>query len=262
MRAILRITSHPAHPLTRSPAHPITRSIAHPITFLNMKIQDYLAEFVYGGMDGIVTTFAVVAGAAGAGLDSSVVIILGFANLIADGFSMSVGSYLSHHAENHTYEKYRRLEYLEVEHNPEEGREEIRQIFIKKGLRGQTLDTVVKAITSDKDVWVDTMMKDELNLTPGARSPLSKAVVTFIAFNLIGLIPLVAYLTDYFVDVRQDIFLISSILTGATFLGIGLMKSYVGEQPLWKGALQTLALGSGAALLAYFAGNVLEGLFR
>ncbi len=226
-----------------------------------MKIQDYLAEFVYGGMDGIVTTFAVVAGAAGAGLDSSVVIILGFANLIADGFSMSVGSYLAHHSENHTYEKYRRLEYLEVDHNPEEGREEIRQIFIKKGLSGQSLERVVKAITSDKDIWVDTMMKDELNLTLGARSPLSRAVITFISFNAVGLIPMIVYLADYFAPIQRDLFLVSSIFTGLSFLGVGLLKSYVGEQPLWRGALETFGLGSGAAILAYFAGSVLEKMF-
>lgn len=226
-----------------------------------MKGQDYLPEFVYGGMDGIVTTFAVVAGAAGAGLDSSVVIILGFANLIADGFSMSVGSYLANHSEKHTYEKYRRLEYLEVDHNPDEGREEVRQIFIKKGLSGHSLELVVKAITADRDIWVDTMMKDELGLTPGARSPMSKAVVTFISFIAVGLVPMVAYLLDFMVGVPYDLFLVSSILTGIAFLTVGLLKSYVGEQPLWRGAAETFGLGIGAALLAYFAGSVLEGMF-
>lgn len=226
-----------------------------------MKSQDYLPEFVYGGMDGIVTTFAVVAGAAGASLDSSVVIILGFANLVADGFSMSVGSYLANHSEKHTYEKYRRLEYLEVDLNPEEGREEVRQIFIKKGLKGRSLERVVKAITSDRDVWVDTMMKDELGLTPGSRSPLSKAVVTFVSFILVGLVPMVAYLTDYFVKLSSDLFLLSSVMTGAAFTCVGLLKSYVGEQPLWRGALETFCLGVGAAMLAYWAGAVLERMF-
>jgi Uncharacterized membrane protein len=226
-----------------------------------MKLQDYLAEFVYGGMDGIVTTFVVVAGAAGAGLDSSVVIILGFANLIADGFSMSVGSYLAHHSENHTYEKYKRLEYHEVNHNPSEGREEIRQIFIQKGLSGEALEAVVEAITADKDIWVDTMMKDELNLTPGNHSPLSKAVVTFISFNAIGLIPMIVYLVDYFAPMQHDLFVASSIFTGLAFIGIGLLKSYVGEQPLWRGVLEAFGLGTGAAVLAYFAGNVLERMF-
>lgn len=226
-----------------------------------MKGQDYLPEFVYGGMDGIVTTFAVVAGAAGAGLDSSVVIILGFANLIADGFSMSVGSYLANRSERHNYEKYRRLEYLEVDHNPEEGKAEVRQIFIKKGLKGKALDLVVKAITSDRDVWVDTMMKDELNLTPGARSPMSKAVVTFLSFIAVGLIPMIVYLMDYFLGIPDDLFLMASIMTGIAFVAVGLLKSYVGEQPLWKGVLETLGLGTGAAILAYWVGAVLERMF-
>lgn len=63
------------------------------------KLELYLGEFVYGGMDGCVTTFAVVAGSVGAKLPSEVIIILGFANLIADGFAMSVGAYLSHKTE-------------------------------------------------------------------------------------------------------------------------------------------------------------------
>jgi vacuolar iron transporter family protein len=226
-----------------------------------MRHQDYLPEFVYGGMDGIVTTFAVVAGAAGAGLDSSVVIILGFANLIADGFSMSVGSYLANHSENHTYEKYRRLEYLEVDHNPEEGREEVRQIFIKKGLRGRSLERVVKAITADRDVWVDTMMKDELGLTPGTRSPLSKAIVTFFSFIAVGLVPMVVYLLDFMLGIPYNLFLISSVLAGAAFIIVGLLKSYVGEQPIWKGVMETFGLGVGAAMLAYWVGNMLEKMF-
>ncbi|NQZ77823.1 MAG: VIT1/CCC1 transporter family protein, partial [Ekhidna sp.] len=75
------------------------------------RFQEYLGEFVYGAIDGSVTTFAVVAGSAGANLDSAVVIILGFANLIADGFAMSVGSYLSNKSEKESYEKHKAVEY-------------------------------------------------------------------------------------------------------------------------------------------------------
>jgi len=63
------------------------------------RIQTYLGEFVYGGIDGIVTTFAVVAAAVGAGLESSVIIILGLANLLADGFSMGISAYLAQKSE-------------------------------------------------------------------------------------------------------------------------------------------------------------------
>ncbi|MEQ9022461.1 MAG: VIT1/CCC1 transporter family protein, partial [Pseudomonadales bacterium] len=83
------------------------------------RIQAYLGEFVYGGIDGSVTTFAVVAGSAGANLESSIVIILGFANLIADGFAMSVGSYLSTKSEKENYEKHKAIEYWEVDNLPE-----------------------------------------------------------------------------------------------------------------------------------------------
>lgn len=225
------------------------------------QLRDYLAEFVYGGMDGSVTTFAVVAGAAGAGLDSSVVIILGFANLIADGFSMSVGSYLAHSSDKHNYELFKRREYLEVSYNPEEGREEIRAIYINKGFSGALLDDVVSTITANKDVWVDTMMKEELGIMPAGQSPLSKAVVTFMAFIAVGLIPLLMYVLDYLNVVKADLFRSSCILTGVAFLIIGLLKSYVAERPLWRGALETVLLGGICAVLAFYVGNVLEKLF-
>lgn len=65
----------------------------------------YLPEFVYGGIDGSVTTFAVVAGAIGASLSSSIVLILGFANLFADGFSMAIANYMATKSRNDLYKK-------------------------------------------------------------------------------------------------------------------------------------------------------------
>ena len=175
-------------------------------------LQKYLPEFVYGGIDGSITTFAVVAGAAGANLESAVIIILGFANLIADGFSMSVGSYLSNKSDRHNYEKYRRREYWEVHYNPEEGREEVRLIFQKKGLEGDLLQQVVERITSDKEIWVDTMMKEELEMMPTRKSPFSMGLSTFISFMTIGLIPLSVYILDYLQPLQISLFFWSSIL--------------------------------------------------
>lgn len=67
--------------------------------FLQKKLQKYLGEFVYGGIDGCVTTFAVVAGSVGASLETRIILILWFANLLADGFSMSIWAYLSSKSE-------------------------------------------------------------------------------------------------------------------------------------------------------------------
>src|SRR4026207_1713394 len=93
----------------------------------------HLRDFIYGGIDGTVTTFAVVAGVAGADLSATIVIILGFANLIADGFSMAVSNFLATRAEIQERELARSEEELEIRRTPDGEREEIRQIFALKG---------------------------------------------------------------------------------------------------------------------------------
>lgn len=222
------------------------------------KFQDYLGEFVYGGIDGSVTTFAVVAGAAGASLDSAIVIILGFANLIADGFSMSVGSYLSTKSEQESYNKHKKIEYWEVDNIPEKERQEIREIYQEKGFEGELLEKVVDKITEDKDRWVDVMMKEELEMTPESKSPFGMGLVTFISFLIMGFIPLLIYVIDYFSPKEFNLFLISCILTGLCFLGIGYLKSIVNHTSRFRSILETLLLGGAAAVLSYFVGSLLE----
>lgn len=220
----------------------------------------YIREFVYGGIDGSVTTFAVVAGATGAGLDDDIVIILGFANLFADGFSMSVGAYLGAKSEEQNYEKMRRHEYWEVDNLPEEERAEIEEIFRSKGFEGELLQQVVDTITSDRDHWVDIMMKHELELMPVDRSPFSIGTATFISFFIIGLIPLLPYLTHFYSNSTEYSFPVSAVLTGISFLVIGVFKAYVVHVPRIKAMAETLVLGAIAAALAYFAGSILEGI--
>lgn len=224
----------------------------------NKRFQDYLGEFVYGGIDGAVTTFAVVAGATGAGLRSEIVIILGLANLIADGFSMSVGSFLSTKAEKENYEKHKRIEYWEIEHLPEKERDEVREIFEEKGFEGEMLEKIVDTITSDKDRWVDVMMKDELNMIQEDRSPFMMGLATFASFFVLGAIPLVVYIWDYVAGFGADKFLWSSILTSISFVIIGYYKSIVTHTGKIRGVLETLLLGGIAAVLAYAVGDILE----
>ena len=225
------------------------------------RFQDYLGEFVYGGIDGSVTTFAVVAGAAGAQLDSAVVIILGFANLIADGFAMSVGSYLSTKSERENFEKHKAIEYWEVDNLPEKEREEIREIYQSKGFEGELLEQVVDVITADKDRWVDTMMKEELEMLSENKSPVAMASVTFISFFIFGFIPLLVYVLDYSINLEGRLFLMSSIMTSIVFALIGYLKAVVNQVKVLRSVLETLFLGSAAAALAYAVGDILEGLF-
>ncbi len=223
------------------------------------KFQEYIGEFIYGGIDGSVTTFAVVAGAAGAQLESSIVIILGFANLIADGFAMSVGSYLSTKSEKENYEKHKAIEYWEVDHLPDKEREEIREIYEAKGFEGELLEQVVDKITEDKDRWVDVMMKEELEMTKESKSPIQMGAVTFISFLILGFIPLIVYVIDYSGGgFSGDLFVYSSVMTFITFAGIGFAKSYVTKSNKLRSTLETLFLGGSAAVLAYFVGDILE----
>jgi VIT1/CCC1 family predicted Fe2+/Mn2+ transporter len=224
--------------------------------------QNYLSEFVYGGIDGSITTFAVVAGAVGAGLDNTIIIILGFANLFADGFSMSIGAYMSAKSEKQNISKQKAIEYWEVENLPDTERQEIRDIYIKKGFEEPLLSQVVEVITQDKDRWVDVMMKDELGLIEDDKSPFQTGLFTFISFVAIGLIPLLAFVADYINIEIVHKFLWSSILTGFGFIIIGFLKSRVTNNSIIKGILETLLLGGLAAFVAYFVGDFLEQIIK
>ena len=229
-------------------------------TFLSFE-KEYIAEFVYGGIDGVITTFAVVAGSAGAELAVPIVLILGFANLIADGFAMSVGSYFSAKSENESYDKHKAVEYWEIENLRDKEVEEIREIYEAKGFEGDLLKQVVDVITSDDEVWVDTMMKEELEMIKDDRPPWKRGLVTFIAFNLVGFIPLSAYAFAGFIDASaSDLFVVSSFSTAVALAFIGTLKGLVTEQSLIKGIIETVFLGGIAATIAFFVGDILEKL--
>lgn len=225
------------------------------------KLQEYLREFVYGGIDGAITTFAVVAGGFGADLDSGIIIILGFANLLADGFSMSVGAYLSAKSDKENFKKHESIEYWEIENLPEVEREEIMDIYRAKGFQGDLLEKVVDQITSNKDLWVAEMMKDELNLMEDSKSPFKIGLATFVSFLIVGFIPLLVYLWTFFYPSTINIFFWTSALTGFAFVVIGALKSLVNQTPAIKSIAETLALGLLAAIVAYYVGDILENFF-
>ena len=177
-------------------------------------LSKYQPEFIYGGIDGCVTTFAIVAGATGAHFHSNIIIVLGLANLLADGLSMSIGSYLSSKADAHHYQKHKKIEYWSVENKPEEEINEIRMIYQQKGFKGEMLEEIVKVITSRKHLWVDEMMKNELKMMESLKSPIKKGLATYVSFITIGLIPLVVHLVDLFMeDNKMTLFNISCVLT-------------------------------------------------
>ncbi len=221
----------------------------------------YLPDFVYGGIDGSVTTFAIVAGVTGASLSPTIVLILGFANLFADGFSMAVSNYLSTKSKKEFADKIRKSEEDSIKNVPEEEIQEIRDIFAEKGFSGSQLDDAVEIITSNQDVWVDTMMKDEFGIFEDHTSPFKSAAVTFVSFNLIGFIPLLAYVLSYFSEFfRTNTFTLSIILTSVAFFIVGSVKGRIVEKRWLISGFETLLIGGAAAIIAYVVGYLLRGL--
>ena len=221
----------------------------------------YLRDFVYGAIDGAITTFAVVAGVEGANLSANIVIILGIANLVADGFSMAASNYLGSRAEAQEREQARREEQRQIELVPEGEREEIRQVYAAKGFRGDDLERIVEVITSDRQVWLDTMMREELGYGSDVTNPLRAATSTLVAFIAIGFLPLGAFVYDLVMpgDVAAP-FVWSAVLTGLAFLIVGALKARFVDQPAWRSGLETLAVGGAAAVLAYVLGAALQGV--
>jgi vacuolar iron transporter family protein len=216
---------------------------------------NYIRDWIYGGIDGAVTTFAIVSGVAGAQLAPLIVLILGFANLVADGFSMAASNFLGTRAEIDDYKRIKEIEYRHIKIHPEGEREEIRQIYAEKGFEGEELEKAVELITADKDRWVQTMLTEEYGLPAEIRSPWKAALSTFTAFCVCGLIPLVPYLLAL-----KNSFMISSILTGVTFFLIGSVKSRWSTSSWLRSGLETFAVGSLAAVLAYAVGVLLKDI--
>jgi vacuolar iron transporter family protein len=221
----------------------------------------YLEDFVYGATDGTVTTFAVVAGVVGASLSPTILLILGFANLFADGFSMAIGNYLATKARIQYIKRARRKEEWEIDNLVDQERQEVREIYSKKGFRDELLDDIVRVITSRRKVWVDTMMTEELGLIQDGRRPLDAAITTFAAFNAIGLVPLLPFIALFAsgsVLPSWDAFAYSAVFTGVAFFVIGWIKGKVVQEPLLKSGLGTLGIGGMAATLAFFVGYLLN----
>lgn len=221
----------------------------------------YLHDFVYGGIDGAVTTFAIVAGVAGADLATGIVIILGMANLLGDGFSMAVSNFMATRANKQLLDRAREMEEEHIELVPEGEKEEVRQIYKAKGFTGEDLERAVKVVTSDRKVWVDTMIQDELGMNLNIGSPWRAALTTFAAFFIVGALPLLAFfLTWIFPSSISHPFFWSSLMTVAAFFIVGAFKSRFVAQSWFAAGLETILAGGAAAGLAYGVGKCLKGV--
>lgn len=212
-----------------------------------------LKDGVYGSIDGAVTTLAIVAGVEGAGLSPNVIVILGIANVLADGFSMAAGNFAGTRAEAEDVARLRAIEDDHITKVPDGEREELRQILAAKGLSGTALAEAVAAISSNRRAWIDYMLAEEYGVSTGATAPLRGATATFVAFLAAGMVPLLPFLLQI-----EHAFLISVTLTFAVFITIGAIRSAWSLRKWWWTSLETLAIGGSAALIAFAVGRLFQ----
>ncbi|AEI96195.1 hypothetical protein DUF125 [Roseobacter litoralis Och 149] len=206
---------------------------------------------IYGGIDGAVTTFAIVAGVAGAGLSHHIIVALGVANIIADGFSMAASNYSGTKAELDDRKRIIQVEERHIEQHPEGELEELRQILQLRGLSGTVLEEATTAISQSKTNWIGLMLTDEYGLSRVEPEPMKAALATFAAFLVAGSIPLIPFLLNL-----DAAFSISIYATLLTFFLIGTGKSRWSLSKWWKSGLETLLIGGVAALLAFSVGSL------
>jgi vacuolar iron transporter family protein len=215
----------------------------------------YLRDIVYGGIDGAVTTFAIVAGVVGASLSANIVLILGLANLFADGFSMAAGNYSGTKADRDNAARIRSIEERHIDRHPAGEHEEVRQILAAKGISGRALEESVAAITAERERWIAFMMSEEYGLAPVQPDPVRAATATFLSFGICGAVPLLPFVFTF-----ERPFALSVVLTGLVFFAIGTAKSRWSLAPWWRSGLETLTIGAVAAGVAYGIGYLLGGM--
>lgn len=220
---------------------------------------EYLAEIVYGGNDGIITTFAVVAGFAGAAMDPATsaipaiaVLLFGLANLFADGLSMSIGSFLSLRAEKDLYASEQEKETHEIRHEPEMEAKETIEILRRRGFEKHDAEQITRLYQKNPTYWVEFMMRDELAMqNPEHEHPVGVAVATFISFISFGIIPLLPYIFR----IQTHVFIYSVCATVAALLLLGVLRAFISQKRPIQGILETLFLGAIAAGTAYGVGS-------
>lgn len=215
----------------------------------------YVKSLVFGGLDGTITTFAVVAASKGGGLSANVVLLMGFANLVADGLSMGFGDYLSSKAELEFAKTEKKREKWELENYPEGERREMIELYIARGVSEEDATNVIETLAKYKNVFLDLMMVEELGLMPPDESdnPAKNGLVTFFAFALFGFVPLLPYVIGRAFSAPDGDAMFGSAcgLTALTMAALGAAKAKFTNQHMTSSALYMLLNGSLAAISAY-----------
>ncbi len=222
-------------------------------------LSDYLRQVVYGANDGIVTTFAVVAGFTGAstgdvGTFSLVsVLLFGLANLFADATSMGLGNYLSVRSAQKHYQKQKEKETEEIRENPKEEREQAIKFLSGRGFSEIDAQKLTDIYIKNEDYFVDFMMREELKMADmDEENPVIGALITFFSFASFGFVPIIPYFI--ILDVKTA-FLFSCALSVVAMLILSVLRWRITKEKLLATILEVLLVGCISGLVAFFVGS-------
>lgn len=224
---------------------------------------DYFKEIIYGGIDGIVTTFAVVAGFAGAALSTDltaqlsfmVVLLFGLANLFADAASMGLGNFLSVRSEKDLYAAKRVTEEGLLVAQPDAEIAQTISILVAKGFSAEQAQSVAHIYKTNHEYWTDFMMQHELELSdPRGENEIFTGLATFGSFLVFGSIPLLPFMLQSEGNALVA-FIYSSAGTMGALIALGLLKWRVIGTRLVPSLTEVVLVGGTAAVLAYIVGT-------
>ncbi len=210
-----------------------------------------LRQIVLGGQDGLVNVLGILLGIASGTGQTSLVILAGLAATVAESVSMAAVAYTSSRASQDHYCAQKEQEMREMDEIHDVERKEIELIYYKKGFRGKALQHIVKQITSDKELWLDTMMREELGLYESEFvDPLREAIVVGVASVIGSLIPLIPF---FFMPVAPAMVASVAVSLAVLFIG-GSIKARITTGIWWKSGAEMALIGGAAGLLGYFVG--------
>lgn len=214
-----------------------------------------LSEIILGGQDGLVNVLGVILGVAAASGDTRIIVAAGIAAAFAESISMGAVAYTSTMAEAEHYASELKREKWEIENHPQGEREEIRQIYIRRGFSGKLLDQVVEKLTQDKKIWLEVMMNEELKLTPiHKRQAIQSAVIVGTAAIIGSFIPLLPF---FFLSVNTGM-MISLVTSAVTLFLVGAYKAKITVGKWYKSGSEIAVIGIISALVGYAIGSLFK----
>jgi len=221
-----------------------------------------IKSFTYGGVDGVLTTFAIISTAVGANVSASLVVIFGLSNIISNALSMACGDYMSNKTEIEFQRAEKARETWEVDNNPEGEMQEMEEIYMAKGMGEDDAKKMSEILSRNKKAWVDVMMVEELGIIEEPEDPLKNGLITFFSFFICGVLPLLPFIHG--MSNREgglgSLFIVSVLLAGIVLYIIGAVKSKIVGVGYMKLGLETVFVGAITGGVAYLAGRVLSPL--